>query len=193
MTKLAAVFLLLFVPYFVWAQDDTRVSATWQVIKYDITATLPQSETDRNLVAKAKLDVKTVAARPASTLTLRISPAAEVTTVNVNGTQADFTKSEEKVGTGALQRIVVRVPGVQPGGTLAIVVDYKLSVKENSGLNSISPVSSQFLPLSFWYPTPNSWYFARGADYAPFRLQVNAAGQTVLSSGAETGGAFEQK
>ena len=41
-----------------FAQDETRVSATWQVIKYDITATLPQTETDRSLTAKAKLDLK---------------------------------------------------------------------------------------------------------------------------------------
>jgi len=76
---------------------------------------------------------------------------------------------------------------------LTVVVDYKIAVKENSGLNSISPVSSQFLPLSFWYPTPNSWYFARGADYAPVRMQVNAAGQTVVASGTETSGVFDQK
>ena len=175
------------------AQDDARISATWQVAKYDITATLPQAETDRNLTAKAKLDLTNVSARPASTLTLRISSAAEVFAINVNGSQVEFTKSEEKVGTGALQRIVVRIPSVQPGGAVAAVVDYKLNVKDNSGLNSVSPVGSQFLPLSYWYPTPNSWYFARGADYAPFRVQVTAPGSTVISSGSEAAGAFDQK
>ena len=178
---------------FVYAQDETRVSATWQVLKYDITATLPQTEADRNLTSKAKLDLKNVSARPASTLTLRISPAAEVSSVSVNGTAADFTKGEEKLGSGTLQRIVIRVPATQPGGTFAATVDYKLTVKDNSGLNAISPVGSQFLPLSFWYPTPNSWYFARGADYAPFRLQVIAPGQTIVSSGIEASGAFDQK
>ena len=175
------------------AQDDTRPSATWQVAKYDITATLPQTDTDRNLTSKAKLDLKNVSARPASTLTLRINQAATVSALMVNGSPADFTKSEEKLGTGSLQRIVVRVPTVAPGGSMSATVDYKIPVSENSGLNAISPLGSQFLPLSYWYPTPNSWYFARGADYAPFRVQVNAAGQTTVSSGAEAGGGFEQK
>ncbi|HEX6124340.1 MAG TPA: tetratricopeptide repeat protein [Pyrinomonadaceae bacterium] len=177
----------------VWAQDDTRISATWQVQKYDITATLPQTEADRSLTAKARLDLKNVSTRPASTLTLRISPLAAISAVAVNGAAAEFTKGEEKIGTGALQRISIKVPSVAAGGALTATVDYKLSTKDNSGLSSISPVGSQFLPLSFWYPTPNSWYFARGADYAPFRVQVNAPGQTVLSSGNESGGAFDHK
>ncbi|HVF30061.1 MAG TPA: hypothetical protein VNA22_03785 [Pyrinomonadaceae bacterium] len=175
------------------AQDDFRPAATWQVVKYDISATLPQTETDRNLTSRAKLDLKNVSARPASTLSLRISPAAVVSAITVNGAAADFTKGEEKVGTGALQRIVVRIPSVAAGGTMSAVVDYKLPVTENTGLNSISSIGSQFLPLSFWYPTPNSWYFARGADYAPARVSVNVAGQTVVSSGVEAGGGFEQK
>jgi Tfp pilus assembly protein PilF len=57
-----------------------------------------------------------------------------------------------------------------------------------------SPVGSQFLPLSFWYPTPNSWYFARGADFAPLRLQINSgSGETVIAPGTQSGNAFEQK
>ncbi|MEO8572527.1 MAG: hypothetical protein ABI481_01050 [Pyrinomonadaceae bacterium] len=188
---LLALFLLSFVGP--CAAQDTRVSATWKVTRYEISATLPQADSDRNLSAKAKLDLTNVSAAAASTLTLRISPAAEVSSISVNGTTADFTKGEEKVGTGSLQRIVVRVPAAQPGASLAVAVDYKINVKDNSGLNSISPVGSQFLPLSFWYPTPNSWYFARGADYAPFRMHVNAPGQTVITSGAETNGVSEQK
>ncbi|HEX2639267.1 MAG TPA: hypothetical protein VHL50_01790 [Pyrinomonadaceae bacterium] len=161
--------------------------------KYDISATLPTSPADRNLTAKAKVDVTNVSGRPASTLTLRISQNAEVSAVAINGATADFTKGEEKIANGSLQRIVVRIPTVQPGGTVSATVDYKLNVKDNSGLSAISPVGAQFLPLSFWYPTPNSWYFARGADYAPFRIQVNAPGQTIVSAGGETSGVFEQK
>ena len=86
------------------------------------------------------------------------------------------------------------LPSIQPNQTLSVAVDYKLKVKENSGLNALSPAGSQFLPLSFWYPTPNSWFFARGADYAPFSLKVNPANNlTVLSSGAATANGFEQK
>lgn len=175
------------------AQDDTRVSATWQVQKYEITATLPQNEADRNLAAKVKLDIKNASSRPASTLTLRISSGAEVSTLAINGAAAEFTKGEEKTGTGSLQRLVVRIPSVAPGSNVTATVDYKLNVKDNSGLAALSSSGSQFLPLSFWYPTPNSWFFARGADYAPFRLQVTAAnGVSVVSSGAERAGAFEQ-
>src|SRR6187551_3595396 len=90
--------LLLTLSASVFAQDDTRVSATWQVVKYDITATLPQSDSDRNLSARAKLDLKNVSSRPATTLTLRISPTAEVSAFTINGAPTEFTKGEEKVG-----------------------------------------------------------------------------------------------
>jgi hypothetical protein len=170
------------------------VAATWQVQKYDITAILPQSAADRNLSAKAILNLKNVANTSASTLTLRISPNADVTLVTVNGSTADFTKREEKASlTVSLQRIQIRIAPIAPGGTLTATVDYKLDVKDNSGVGSLSPVGSHFLPLSFWYPTPNSWFFTRGADAAPFHIQVNAGGQTAISSGTGTGGTFEEK
>ncbi len=176
------------------AQDDTRVAATWQVQKYDISATFPQSESDRNLSVKAKVEARNASARPASTMTLRISPAADVSAVTVNGTAIEFSKREEKTGTGSLQQVVVRLPSVAPSGTVSVEVTYRLAVKDNSGLAAISSTGSQFLPLSYWYPTPNSWYFARGADYAPARIQVTApSGLTAVSSGADAGGAFDGK
>jgi tetratricopeptide (TPR) repeat protein len=52
---------------------------------------------------------------------------------------------------------------------------------------------SQFLPLSFWYPTANTPFALRGADTAPFKLTVNTAnGETVVSSGRANGQTFEQ-
>ncbi len=191
---LITVFIFLLFTFSIFAQDDSRASITWQVQKYDITATLPTAETDRNLAVKAVLNLKNVSGGAGSRLTLRISPNAEVSAVKVNDATADFSKGEEKLGTGTLQRIIVRLPSIPPNQTFSVVVDYKLNVKENSGLNSLSPVNSQFLPLSFWYPTPNSWYFARGADYAPFSLKVNSANSlTILSSGAASANGFEQK
>ena len=185
--------LLFIIPAFAtFAQDDTRISATWQVQKYDINATLPATDADRSLTAKAKLDLKNVSQRPASTLTLRIGPNAVISTITVNGAPVEFTKAEEKIGSASLQRVAVRIPAVAPGGTVSAVVDYKLNVKDNSGLAAISPNGSQFLPLSYWYPTPTSWYFARGADYAPVRVQVNG-GQSLVASGTESAGAFDQK
>lgn len=187
-------FLLFTFTLSAFAQTDVRISSTWQVQKYDITATLPQSEADRNLVVKARIDVKNVSAQPASTLTLRIGSSAEITGVDINGATVDFTKGEEKINSAtSLQRIVLRILSVPPNGTVSVTVDYKFNVKDNSGLNAISPMGAQFLPTSFWYPTPNSWYFARGADYAAVRLRVQSGVQTVVSSGAEAAGAFDQK
>ena len=174
------------------AQDETRLSATWQVQKYDINATLPSTDTDRSLTVRAKLDLKNISPRPASTLTLRISPNAVVSAITLNGGPAEFAKAEEKIGTASLQRIAIRIPAVASGAVVSAVVDYKLNVKDNSGLSALSPNGSQFLPLSYWYPTPNSWYFARGADYAPVRMQVNG-GQSLVASGAESAGTYDQK
>lgn len=179
----------------VFAQDDSRTLLTWQVQKYDITATLPASEADRNLTAKAVLTLKNISSGGANSLTLRISKDATISAVTVNGATVDFSKREEKVTEAeSLQKISVRVPSVASGGNLTAAIDYKLNVKENSGLNALSPGGSQFLPLSFWYPTPTSWYFSRSGDSAPFSMKVNSAnGLTVLSSGAESASAFDQK
>ncbi|HYJ92835.1 MAG TPA: hypothetical protein VEV84_16105, partial [Pyrinomonadaceae bacterium] len=189
------LFLIIFigtVARFAVSQDDTRAVATWQVQKYDITATLPTTDADRNLSAKANLTVKNVSSSSASTLSLRISPNATVSAITINGTTADFTKREDPIGNaGTLQRIAIRIPSTAPGATVTASVDYKLNVKDNTGLGAISPVGAIFLPLSFWYPTPNSWYFERGADYSGFQLKVNTpVGQTLVSSGTETNGAF---
>ena len=184
LTLLLIVIYCFFAAGLAVAQDETaRIEATWQVQKYDIVATLPQNVADRNLTVKAVLNVKNISDAPASTLSLRISPNADVSSVTVGGATADFSKRQEKASTTVeLQRIHIRVPAVQPGGTLTATVDYKLAVKDNSGVASLSPVGSHFLPMSFWYPTPNSWFFARGADSAPFSLSVvGAQGQFVTS------------
>ncbi len=191
----AIIFTFLFFTFSIFAQDDSRASITWQVQKYDITANLPTVETDRTLTVKAVLSLKNVSNGAASTLSLRINSNAEISAVNINDTTADFSKREEKINANSsFQRIVIRVPATQPNQILSVIINYKLNVKENSGLNALSPVGSQFLPLSFWYPTPNSWYFARGADFAPFSLKViSANGLTVLTSGVESSNTFEQK
>lgn len=178
----------------IFAQDESRASKTWEVVKYDLTATLPADEKNRYLIVKANLELKNVGTTAASRLTLRISPSAEVSAVNINGTAAEFSKGEEKLGSGTLQRIILRSPSVQPNSNFSVSVDYKLKNDANSGLNALSSIQTQFLPLSFWYPTPNSWYFARGGDYAPTKIQMNSAnGLSLLASGAETAGSFDQK
>ena len=178
-------FAFLLFTFSAFAQTETLASRTWEVQKYDITATLPMAESDRFLMAKAVLTLKNASGSAASRLTLRISDKAEIADVKVNNSAATFTKGEEKISaTRNLQRAQISLPAVQPNQTVTIEVNYKLKTDENSGLNAVSPVGAQFLPLAFWYPTPNSWFFARGADFAPFSLKINSLnGATVVSSG----------
>src|SRR4051794_10959238 len=94
-----------FITFFVFAAfsqmgvaQDARPTATWQVQKYDLSVTLPTTDTDRSVISKANITVKNVSATPASTISLRISPSADITAAAVNGATAEFTKREEKVG-----------------------------------------------------------------------------------------------
>lgn len=177
------------------AQDESRSATTWQVQKYDIDAALPNNEKDRSVAAKAVISLKNVSGKPASTLTLRISTLAAVSLVKINESVIEFTKRDSTIIPGtSLQLVVVRVSPVPAGGVITAAVDYKLTLKDNSGLNSLSPMGSHFLPLSFWYPTPNSWFFGGGADSAPVRIKVNgSSGESVVASGVESAGAFDQK
>src|SRR6185295_10025155 len=89
---------------------------------------------------------------------------------------------------GGLQRITVTLASpVASGGQVALNIGYTLPVESNTGLAAISPLGSQFLPLSFWFPAPNTPFTVRGADTAPVRLTVNGA--NVISSGIEKSGA----
>jgi tetratricopeptide (TPR) repeat protein len=178
----------------IFAQDDARVAAGWRVLKYDINANLPSNPADRNLSARATLNLQNIGTGAGSRLTLRIHEKAEVTSVTINNSNATFNKiADEKLGARPVQRFVVNVPNVQPNANITVTVNYNLKIEENSGLNAISPVSSQFLPLSFWYPTPNSHFASRGADFAPFSLAVNGVGgATVLSTGKASGASFNQ-
>lgn len=197
MKKISGVLLTCFViaiNLYVPAQDAGRVAPpTWRVQKYDLDVT-PPAEGTRSVSVRAVLRLKNVSGKPVTTLTLRLSPAAEVTAVRINDASADFTKAEEKINTAtSLQRIATRFATVPAETELSAAVDYKIPIKENTSLAGFSPGGGQMLPLSYWYPTPNSWFYTRGSDMAPFRIKVSAPGQTVVSAGTETGGAFENK
>ncbi len=181
------------------AQETTQASAAWQVAKYDITASL--SPTDRTLAAKASLTLKNVGKGAGSNVSLRISKKAEVASVkNANG-DIPFTKSEDRVPNFQVLRVRLSQE-VQPNQTVNFTVDYKISVGENSGVNAITPVNSQFLPilttnsdnaaLQLWYPTPTNPFSPRGGDFAPFSLTINADGNTIISSGKQSGNSFAQ-
>ncbi len=166
------------------AQTDSRGMAAWSVLRYDINATLPQNYTNRYLSVRANLGLKNVGTSTGSKVTLRISEKAEVSAIKVGDVAVSFQKGEEKLtATRNLQRVIVNIPTTQVNGTLSLVIDYKLKVDENSGLNALSPAGSQFLPLSFWYPTPTNYFAPRGADFAPFNLSVTGTNDQLISSG----------
>jgi Tfp pilus assembly protein PilF len=114
--------------------------------------------------------------------------------VTVGGATASFRPSPEP--RGDLQKFEISLPAsVAPNGSVTAAVTYTLPIESNSGLAAISPIGTEFLPLSFWYPMPNTPYSVRGGDTAPFRLTVNIP--NAISSGVEKGGtagaiSFEQ-
>src|SRR5262245_383675 len=172
------------------AMAQTPVNVIWQVTSYDINANIPQNE--RSLNAVVTFDATNVGNGPGRTLTLRLNSKASVKSVTLGGAAANFRPGAEP--RGDLQKIEISLPApVEPNGSVKGSVTYSLPVESNSGLAAISPIGSQFLPLSFWYPMPNTPYAVRGADAAPFHLTVNLP--SVVSSGVEKTGSsvtFEQ-
>jgi hypothetical protein len=183
MKIIASIFatLCLF-PAIAPAQEEAR--AAWQMTTFDITANVQQAE--RTLSAVAILSATNVGRGTGSSFTFRINNKASIKGVTVGGATANFRIVPETYGN--LQRATVTLPNsIAPGGPLVLNVSYSLPVESNTGLAAISPVGSQFLPLSFWYPAPNTQFTLRGADTAPVRLAVNGA--NVISSGIDKGGA----
>jgi tetratricopeptide (TPR) repeat protein len=163
------------------AQDEAR--AAWQVTNFDVTANIQQPE--RTLNGTAILSATNVGRGTGSSFTFRIANKASIKAVMVGGANATFRSIPETYGN--IQRVTVTLPNaVAAGGPVVLNINYVLPVESNTGLAAISPISSQFLPLSFWYPLPNTPFTVRGADTAPFRLVVN--GTNVISSGVEKSG-----
>lgn len=171
------------------AQDEPR--AAWQAINYDITVNNLGAE--RALNARAVITLRNVGRGAGSTLSLRLNSKAEVKSVAIGSATATYKSLPET--RGGAQRVTITLPNsMPPNETVTATVEYRLPLVDNSGLAAISPVMSQFLPLSLWFPEANTPYAVRGADYAPYRITVNGA--NAISSGAEkgTGGnsVFEQ-
>ncbi|MCA1633820.1 MAG: tetratricopeptide repeat protein [Acidobacteria bacterium] len=177
------------------AQQSEEVRAAWQVTRFDVTvdATPTSGSAARALPVRAVLFARNVGAGAGRTFTARLSPDAKVNSVSVGDAQARFTlRNDER---NKLQMVQVALPGtVAPGGDVQVAFDYQLPVRENSGLASFSPEGLQLLPLSNWYPMPNTPLAPRGADYAPLRLTVSglASGEAVVSTGKASGNASEQ-
>ncbi len=183
MKIIAIVFAtILFIPTGVAAQEEAR--AAWQVTNFEITANPQQAQ--RALDAVAILSATNVGRGTGLTFTFRINGKAVIKTVSVGGANATFRAVPESYGN--LQRITVTLPGsVASNGSTVLNISYTLPIESNTGLAAISPMGTQFLPASFWYPSPNTMFTVRGADSAPVRLIVNGSG--VISSGTEKSGA----
>ena len=183
-----AISLLLAFATGALAQTDARVA--WQVVRYDINADLVAAA--RALSARVTINATNVGGAAGRTLTARVNPSAVVGAVSVAGAPAKFTTRVD--GQTRLLLVTTTLPEpVAPGGAVAVTVDYQLPVAENTGVEAISAEGSQFLPLSYWYPTPNSPVAPRGADYAPYRLTVGGAGgDAVVTAGKATSTGFEQ-
>ncbi|HZG51200.1 MAG TPA: tetratricopeptide repeat protein [Pyrinomonadaceae bacterium] len=190
--KLALVFTLMLTSTGARAQEEAR--AVWQVTRFDVTATLPApAAADRSLTARALISARNVGAGAGRSLTVRLNSAAEIKSATVGDASAQYYARAE-ARTGLQQVSVTLAAPVPPGSAVNLALDYRLPVSANTGLAAVSPEGAQFLPLSGWYPSPNSQFAARGADIAPVRLTVNGAGaDTVLASGVSTGATFEQK
>ena len=192
-SRIAFIFLLIFgLGVVAMAQGEVRAVSTWQVVQYEVESTLPTGERDRTMTVRANISLKNVSGKLASALTLRTGSIAELTALKVNDAAVEFVKSEEKVSSSlSLVRNVAKITGVAAGGTISVVVDYKITLKDNTGSSTMSPSTVQFLPTSYWYTTPNSWFFARGADNAPVTIRFgNLNGRNAVAAGVETSGNF---
>lgn len=165
------------------AAAQTPVNVIWQVTSYDINANVQQNE--RSLNATAAFEATNVGNGAGRTLTLRLNSKAKVNTVTIGGATASFRPGTEPRGN--LQKLEITLPAsIAPNASIKAAVTYVLPVESNSGLEAISPIGSQLLPLSFWYPIPNTPYSVRGGDTSPFHLTINIP--NAISSGVDKSG-----
>src|ERR1041385_3230359 len=177
------IFLLLTLILCLAFEASAQTTVVWQVNSFDVNANVQQDQ--RALNATTTINATNVGNGPGRTLTVRLNSKASVKSVTVGGAAANFRPGQET--RGDLQRIEISLPNsVAPNSSVMAAVTYTLPVESNTGLMAISPIGTEFLPLSFWYPMPNTPYSVRGADTAPFHLNVNIP--TVISSGVEKAG-----
>ncbi len=155
----------------------------WQVTLFDINTNVQQTE--RTISVVATINATNIGGSAGRVMTVRLNNKATVKSVAAGGAASTFRQGTEP--RGDLNRFEIALPSaVNPGASTTVTVNYTLPVEINSGLASISPIGTQFLPGSFWYPMPNTPYTLRGTDTAPFRMTVNIA--NAISSGVEKSG-----
>ena len=162
------------------AQEEPR--AAWQLVSSELSANALQAE--RVLGVVALLTIKNVGRASGSTLTLRINAKVKFKSISVSGASAQYRVLADAHGN--MQRVTITLPAaIEAKATFIISLDYRFPVEINSGVEAISPLGSQFLPASIWYPMLNLPSTVRGADFAPFKLKVE--GTNVISSGVDKG------
>jgi len=185
------VLALLCVPGLTLTAQTAGSPPLWQVDSFDLAVNVQQAE--RLINVTSTLIATNIGGSPGRTLTVRLYSKAKINSVSVNGAATTFRPGQDT--RGDLLRAEISLPSpVNPASKTTVAVTFSLPVEINTGATAISPIGTQFLPLSIWYPMPNTPFTARGADTAPFRISVNLP--DVVSSGIEksTGGssAFEQ-
>jgi hypothetical protein len=167
MKKLAAFILfsiaLVVAPSAARAQQPAEAGPAWQVTAFDVSVNAAGAGgAERAISARATIVARNVGGAPGRTLTLRISPSAKVEAASVGGQSVRFTSGRD--ARAQLQTAQLTLPAPVPvGATLTAALDYRLPVAENTGLAAVSPLGLQFLPLSHWYPTPNTPVAPRGS------------------------------
>src|SRR5437763_16992070 len=79
------------------ARAQTEGIVAWQVTRFDVTATLPAANApERTLTARATLTARNVGNIAGPQLTVRLNPAAEITSVMVGDATATFIKREDQ-------------------------------------------------------------------------------------------------
>jgi tetratricopeptide (TPR) repeat protein len=199
MTKSLASKLILLALLLVFAcvararQQPTEGAPAWQVTLFDVNVNAA-NRAERAIAARARITVRNVGSGPGRTLTLRLNNAAKIDSASVGGEPARFVSGKD--ARAQLQTAQLTLPSVvPPGGSVTATLDYRLPVADNTGLAAVTPTGSQFLPLSYWYPTPNTTIAPRGVDYAPVHLSFEGLpnGEAAVSSGkSTTAGSFEQ-
>lgn len=163
-----------------------QISAVYEVTRFDVTATVPNGE--RAVAVRAVLTIRNVGRVAGNSISLRLNPKAEIKSAAINDVPATLRPPALELKNTVQRVTLAPATPVAPDTTVTVALDYRLPVAENSGLATVSPDGTAFLPLAFWYPTPNTPYAVRGADTAPFRLTVSAAGhgETVVASGTQS-------
>jgi len=190
LTRLLTIIVLSSLPVAVSAQTPVA-PPLWQVDLFDLTVNVQQAE--RLINVAATITATNIGGSSGRTFTVRLNSKAKINSVSINGTTTTFRRGQDP--RGDLQRAEVSLTSAaDPASKVTVVINYSLPVESNTGLAAISAAGTQFLPLSFWYPMPNTPFTMRGADTAPFRLSVNAP--NIVSAGVEKSAAgsssFEQ-